>query len=68
MAVFDDEKERCIGAALSISPHTVHSYLERIYLKLGVASRCALVVRVLAAYLALAGVTLRSHAGPPGRL
>jgi DNA-binding CsgD family transcriptional regulator len=50
-AVFDDQKESCIAANLGISPHTVHSHLERLYRKLKVSSRVALVIRVFSAYL-----------------
>jgi DNA-binding CsgD family transcriptional regulator len=50
-AVFEDHKESCIAANLGISSHTVHTHLERIYRKLHVSSRVALVVRVFAAYL-----------------
>lgn len=49
--VFDDHKELAIAYDLGISPHTVHTYLERIYRKLSVASRVALVVRVMAEHL-----------------
>jgi DNA-binding NarL/FixJ family response regulator len=50
-AVFEDQKECCIAANLGISSHTVHTHLERIYRKLHVSSRVALVVRVFAEYL-----------------
>jgi DNA-binding CsgD family transcriptional regulator len=46
--VFDDQKEAAIARELGISPHTVHTYLERIYRKLKVASRVQLVVRIVA--------------------
>lgn len=49
--VFDDLKEIAIADDLGISPHTVHTYLERVYRKLRVGSRVELVVRVFAAYL-----------------
>ena len=45
--VFDDRSESRIARELGISPHTVHTYLERIYYKLNVASRVQLVVRVV---------------------
>ena len=44
--VIDDQKERAIARHLKISPHTVHTYLQRLYHKLDVASRVELVVRV----------------------
>lgn len=50
-AIFEDQKECCIAANLGISSHTVHTHLERIYRKLHVSSRVALVVRVFAEYL-----------------
>lgn len=36
MAVFDEEKELVIAERLEISPHTVHSHMERMCQKLGV--------------------------------
>jgi DNA-binding NarL/FixJ family response regulator len=50
-AVFDDEKESAIAVNLGISSHTVHTHLERLYRKLGVTSRAALVYRVFVEYL-----------------
>lgn len=49
--VFDDLKELAIADDLGISPHTVHTYLERVYRKLSVGSRVELVVRVFSAYI-----------------
>jgi DNA-binding CsgD family transcriptional regulator len=49
--IFDDLKESAIAAELGISPHTVNTYLRRLYRKLGVSSRAQLIVRVVAAYL-----------------
>ena len=46
--VFDDQKELAIAGDLGISQHTGHTYLERVYRKLAVGSRVALVVRVMA--------------------
>ena len=40
--------ELAIASDLGISQHTVHTYLERVYRKLAVGSRVALVVRVMA--------------------
>jgi DNA-binding CsgD family transcriptional regulator len=45
--IFDDRTEADIARELGISPHTVHTYLARIYNKLHVASRVQLVVRVV---------------------
>ena len=47
-SVFDDDSELVISRKLSISRHTVHTYMERVYRKLDVQSRVALVVRVIA--------------------
>ncbi len=51
--VFDDLKESAIAEALGVSPHTVHTHLERLYRKLGVSGRCAAVVRVFAIFRGL---------------
>src|SRR6185295_9972680 len=37
--VFDDLKETAISQRLGVSPHTVHTHLERLYAKLGVHGR-----------------------------
>lgn len=50
-AVFDDKKESAIAVHLGISSHTVHTHLERLYRKLGITSRVALVSRVFIQYL-----------------
>jgi len=49
--VFDDQKEFAIAQELTISVHTVHTHLERLYRKLGVSSRVALVLYILSEYL-----------------
>ena len=51
--IFDDRKETAIAEELKISMHTVHTHLERLYRKLGVSSRVALVLYILAEYLSL---------------
>jgi DNA-binding NarL/FixJ family response regulator len=51
--VFADLKEAHIAEALGISRHTVRTYSERLYRKLGVASRVELVVRVVGEYVRL---------------
>jgi len=53
--VFDDLKESAIADALGVSPHTVHTHLERLYRKLGISGRCAAVVRVFAVFRDLQG-------------
>jgi len=45
--IFDDRTEADIARELGISPHTVHTYVERIFHKLNVTSRVQLVVRVV---------------------
>lgn len=49
--IFDDRKEYAIAQELKISVHTVHTYLERLYRKLGVSSRVTLVLYILSEYL-----------------
>ncbi len=44
--LFDDESEGGIAVSLRLSHHTVHTYLARLYRKLGVSSRCQLLVGV----------------------
>jgi DNA-binding NarL/FixJ family response regulator len=53
-ALFDDQKESVIADDLGISPHTVHTHLERLYRKVGVTSRVALARRVFIEYLNVA--------------
>jgi DNA-binding CsgD family transcriptional regulator len=49
--IFHDRKEKCIASRLGISPHTVHTYIARLYLKLGVRSRSQLIMRVTAEHI-----------------
>ena len=49
--IFEDHKEEAIANSLGISPHTVNTYLQRLYVKLRVSSRVQLIVRVMAEYL-----------------
>jgi DNA-binding NarL/FixJ family response regulator len=53
-ALLDDEKESAIATHLGISRHTVHTYTERLYRKMGVRSRVGLVRRVFIEYILLA--------------
>jgi DNA-binding CsgD family transcriptional regulator len=46
-----DLKEVTIASTLGISRHTVHTHLERLYRKLDVSSRSALLVRLFARYI-----------------
>ena len=50
-SVFDGFDQEEISRELDISPHTVHTHLDRLYRKLHVKSRCELVVLVFLAYL-----------------
>jgi len=52
-AVFDGNSEKDAAARLGLSPHTVHTYLWRIYRKLRVQSREELLVRVFAEFRGL---------------
>lgn len=49
--IFDGLDEESISRELRISHHTVHTYLDRLYKKLRVKSRCEVVVRVFLAYV-----------------
>jgi DNA-binding CsgD family transcriptional regulator len=49
----EDLREDTIAAALAISPHTVHTHLERLYRKLGVNSRSQVVARMFQQYIEL---------------
>jgi DNA-binding NarL/FixJ family response regulator len=52
-AVFDGTSEKETARELGLSPHTVHTYLWRIYRKLHVQSREELLVRVFAEFRSL---------------
>lgn len=49
--ILEDETEQAIAGRLGISVHTVHSYLGRLYRKLGVRSRQQLIVRIFAEWM-----------------
>lgn len=51
--VFDDDTEFAIADELKVSPHTVHTYSQRLYHKLVVTDRVKLVLRVTDEFLAL---------------
>jgi len=55
--LLDDATEGAIADALSISPHTVHTHLERLYRKLQVKSRCQVVTRIFRRYVELSPVS-----------
>jgi DNA-binding NarL/FixJ family response regulator len=61
--VFDDKKEQCIAFELGISPHTVNTYLQRMYRKMRITNRTQLVLHVLAAHIDLIKVS-RGGCGP----
>jgi DNA-binding CsgD family transcriptional regulator len=52
--MFNDKIQYAIAAELGISPHTVHTHIERLYHKLGAANRAQMLVRVMTAFVALA--------------
>jgi DNA-binding NarL/FixJ family response regulator len=52
-SVFDGSSEKDTAARLGLSPHTVHTYVWRIYRKLQVQSREELLVRVFAEFRSL---------------
>jgi DNA-binding NarL/FixJ family response regulator len=51
--IFADCKEKVIAEELSLSPHTVRTYCERLYRKLNVNSRVEMVVSVMGEFLHL---------------
>lgn len=51
--VFDGKKEAAIADDLGISPHTIHTHMERIYHKLGISGRLDLVQFIMAEFLRL---------------
>jgi DNA-binding NarL/FixJ family response regulator len=57
--VFQDDKEESIASDLGISPHTVNTYLQRVYSKLRVSSRSQLIVRVIGVYLSTGARRIR---------
>ena len=66
-SVFDDAKELAIANHLGISPHTVHTYVERIYRKLAVKSRLQMALRIVAEYLSKTATQESSGKVPPKR-
>jgi DNA-binding CsgD family transcriptional regulator len=51
--ILETQSEEAIATALSISRHTVHSYLERLYRKTAVKSRTELIIKLFATYIDL---------------
>jgi DNA-binding CsgD family transcriptional regulator len=59
----DDLSEDQIARELGISAHTVHTHFERVYRKLGVRSRCQLIVSLFRAYSRLPAAPSGERAG-----
>ncbi len=57
--LFDGRTEQAMAAGMGISPHTVHTHMERLHHKLEAGHQVALVLRVLAEFLRLAGARRR---------
>jgi len=68
MCIVEDlaETQDDVGRHLGMSPHTVHTHLERLYKKLRVGNRSSLIVRVFAEYVHLeaAAGKRRDRSGP----
>lgn len=60
-SVFDGASEKDTAGQLGLSPHTVHTYLWRIYRKLQVQSREELLVRVFAEFRSFPKRTTRGR-------
>jgi DNA-binding CsgD family transcriptional regulator len=58
----DDSRDESIAEQLAISRHTVHTYLERLYRKVGASSRSQVVTRIFQQYVALEHSNPRSSA------
>ena len=50
---FFQETETAAAIRLGLSPHTVHTYVQRVHRKLGSGDRCSAVVRLFVAYLSI---------------
>jgi DNA-binding CsgD family transcriptional regulator len=66
-AVFDGDSEKRTAERLGLSPHTVHTYLWRIYRKLQVQSREELLVRVFAEFRGLPKHSTNGRKRPDSR-
>jgi DNA-binding CsgD family transcriptional regulator len=49
--IFDDRSEREIAHRLCLSQHTIHTYLARLYAKLGVTGRSSAIVRTCTIFI-----------------
>lgn len=67
-SVFEYGPDPLIAVRLGISPHTVHSHLDRIYRKLNLSSRCDLVLRVFETYIAQEPVIAMNAGCDDGRM
>ena len=56
------DDEVAIAAALVVSRHTVHTYLNRLYRKLGVSTRCQVLATIFLVYAAAAEMQSPFHA------
>ncbi len=65
--LFDGNSEKDAAERLGLSPHTVHTYLWRIYRKLRVQSREELLVRVFAEFRALPPLKRAGNGGTRNR-
>lgn len=52
--VFDDKTDLAIAGTIGISPHTVHTHFSRLHRKLGLATRCQIMVHIMREFIALA--------------
>lgn len=50
--LLDGLDERGVAGRICISEHTVHTYLQRLYRKIRVNSRCEFLIRLFVAFLA----------------
>jgi DNA-binding CsgD family transcriptional regulator len=62
-AVFEGWPESAIAVHLGMSPHTVHTHMERLHHKLDVKDRVGLVLRIVSTYLRLRGPIAASSPG-----
>ena len=60
----DGSCETAMAASLAISPHTVHTHLERIYRKLRVTSRSQVVSRIFQVYVNQGAATQVAQSAP----
>ena len=63
--IFDDLTEAAIAHDLGLAPSTVHTYLRRLYRKLGVKSRSQLLTLVFTEFLRTNSLRLRTDEMTP---